>query len=383
MSAAADRLLVLSGYYPPHVGGVEVCAQRYAEALARRGWAVHVLTSTLGASPDRTERPRKNPTPGQVVVSRLEGWEVAHTPLLPGLLTAAWRAARGATVHLHTGHATTDVAAWVAARLRRSPLVVHFHMDLPASGVVGAVVLPLYKRWVLSAVLRSATRVVVLTDAQREHVVGTHGVRPERVAVVPNGVDELFAALPRSERRSDEPLRVLSVCRLVPQKEPGVLLQSLALTGGALTATLVGDGELAPALADLADELDLGERLRLTGALSGKALHAEFSAAQVFVVTSAVEGMPLALLEAMAAGLTPVVRDLPELRSVVGDAGVLVPVDDPADAPAAFAAALDALAADPARCAELGRAARVAAAGRTWEQSADLLDDVLLAEVVV
>ena len=112
----------------------------------------------------------------------------------------------------------------------------------------------------------------------------------------------------------------------------------------------------------LADQLGLGGRVEFTGWLEAERARATLAAATIFVLPSFVEGMPMALLEAMALGLpviaTPV-GGVPEIVTHQVD-GLLVP---PGDVDA-LAAAIARLMSEPALRERLGRAARETAAQR-------------------
>ncbi|NAZ85051.1 glycosyltransferase family 4 protein [Kineococcus indalonis] len=371
-------VLVVCGYYPPHVGGVEVVAERFATHLAEAGHDVEVVTSDLGSRAHGA--PPSAAGPRVPRVRRLRAVEAAHTPLAPLLLPTLLRRAGGRVVHLHLGHVTTDVCGVLAALARRSPLVVHFHMDTPASGPLGAV-FELYKRVVLPRLLARADRVVTLSEEQRDLVVRRHGVPAGRVDVLHNGVDEsMLAQQPQQPQQPEHatgpgaPLRVLTVGRLAAQKNLSALLRCLPHVQHPVQVHVVGDGELRGELEALRDELDL-RQVEFRGVQRGAALRAEYGWADVFAIPSSREGMPLALLEAMANGLAVLASDVQGLREFVRGRGELV-----AEAtPAALAAALDSLAADPQRRRELGAAARAYAAGLTWRSQAAALGDVLRA----
>jgi glycosyltransferase involved in cell wall biosynthesis len=102
------------------------------------------------------------------------------------------------------------------------------------------------------------------------------------------------------------------------------------------------------------DALGLGERVWFLGARED--VDDLLAAADVFVLSSRREGLPVTLLEAMRAGRAAVVTRAGGCAEAVteGDTGLLVPVDDTA----ALGAALRALLSDPERCARLGEAAR-------------------------
>ena len=150
----------------------------------------------------------------------------------------------------------------------------------------------------------------------------------------------------------------VTVARLVPQKGIDVLIRALAQTTGAArywTLTLVGDGPEREALARQGQQAGLQEQVHFLGFRSDPQKF--LLQAGVFVLPSRFEGMPNALLEAMASGLAVVVTDASPgpLEVVVnGVSGVVVPSEDPS----ALADALDRLAADPRLRERLGAEAR-------------------------
>jgi glycosyltransferase involved in cell wall biosynthesis len=154
---------------------------------------------------------------------------------------------------------------------------------------------------------------------------------------------------------TDGPLLV-AVGNLYPVKDHATLLRATARIDGARVA-IAGRGEEEKRLRNLADELDLGNRLNLLGLRDdvGEVL----ATADLFVHPSLSEGLPLAILEAMAAGLPIVATRVGGVPHALDDgrAGLLVPPGDPP----ALEAALRALLQEPARAAELGRAAHARA----------------------
>jgi glycosyltransferase involved in cell wall biosynthesis len=117
---------------------------------------------------------------------------------------------------------------------------------------------------------------------------------------------------------------------------------------------LVGDGGERAALERLAAELALDGRLAFTG--WSEEARAQLASFDVFVLPSRYEGFPLAVVEAMMAGLPVVASDVGSVREAVRDGatGLLVPPNDPG----ALAAAVGRLLADPGRAREMGRAGR-------------------------
>lgn len=351
----------ITPYYPPHLGGLERVVSHLSRRLAERH-DVRVLTTALGAvGPPGTARE------DGVVVHRHRAVEVAHTAIAPGLAAQLARLPRDAVLHLHCAHALLPEIVALTSRLRGTRFLLHFHLDVDASGRLGSL-LPHYKRHVFGRVLRSAAAVIALTEAQAAFLADTYRVPPERVHVVPNGVDESYF-LPLREPGSG-PLNLLYVGRLSAQKNVPRLLDAMALLRQDVRLRIIGDGELRGSLEDRATRLEL-RNVEFSGGLLGEELVKAYADADAFVLPSDKEGMPLVILEAMAAALPVVATDVPGTRELVRGTGLLAAPES-----AALAAAIDAVAADPELRSRLGRASAEHSRSYAWDTVARQVEDV-------
>lgn len=184
------------------------------------------------------------------------------------------------------------------------------------------------------------------------------GCPMDRVHVHPMGVQTArFARITRGSA-PDAPVRLLSVSRLVEKKGVADAIGAVADITFACELVIVGDGPLRGVLEALVRELALADRVRFTGALTSSQVVEELRLADIFVAPSVtahdgdIEGIPVSIMEAMAAGL-PVVSTrhsgIPELVQH-GVSGLLV---DEGDVPA-LVSGLTALAADAALRARMG-----------------------------
>jgi glycosyltransferase involved in cell wall biosynthesis len=235
------------------------------------------------------------------------------------------------------------------------------------------------------------TRFHVLSEALASRLRERLGVPPERCAVIANGVDlaEADAALAaaRPEARAQLGLQrtdvgIAYVGRLHAEKGVGALIgafHALLQTEPTARLLLAGDGPQRRALERTVDTLRLRPFVRFLGSVPSP--WPLLAGADVFALPSLWEGMPNALLEAMAAGLPVVATAVGAVPEMVADGreGLLVPPGDPA----ALARALLELAGSRARRAEMGRRsrARVEAAYRIEDTVAGierLYDEVLV-----
>lgn len=288
-----------------------------------------------------------------------------------------------------------------AVALRRAarevrPDVLHLHWIVPQA-VIAALVAPGIPRVVTtlggdlyaldSAPVRALKRRVVsraeavtVMNRQMRAAVIALGADPERVHVMPMGVDLTAVRAAAGERPAPAGrTRLLFVGRLVEKKGLATLLDALDRDPASFELTVVGDGPLRRELEARAAGLPVTFR----GQLGRADLMDAYRTAEIVVVPSVTaesgdqDGLPVALLEAMASGCAVVASRLPGIdEALTEDSGVLVP---PGDADA-LAAALAVLAADAGRCQTLGAAAAERAEQFSVEQVASryraLLDSV-------
>jgi rhamnosyl/mannosyltransferase len=357
------HVVQVAGYYPPHPGGEEVVVQRLAALQAHRH-QVTVYTSDLGAAAaPRVERH------GRLSVYRDRGWPVGNTPLVPRLLTRLLRHRPAPDVlHVHAGLAIVPEMVRLAAGLRGIPYVAHLHLMVRPSSRPGRVLLPLYERSLMAGFLRGAARVICLTGAMRQAVIETFGVRPDRIVVIPNGVEADHFQPGRPGTRRDREL--LFVGRLTEQKNVLAAVEAMAHLPEAMLR-VVGGGELRPVLERRISELRLSN-VRLEGAVDRADLAGFYQRAAAVLMPSSHEGLPLVMLEAMASGAPVVCTALPELVETGGDAVVAVPGGTARD----LVGPIRSLLSDPERRERLSAAARRRAARYSWPAVVDAVDEL-------
>jgi glycosyltransferase involved in cell wall biosynthesis len=218
-----------------------------------------------------------------------------------------------------------------------------------------------------SATYRAADRVaaglttMTICVSEHERAMGLRAgtCRSDRTVVIPNAVDVAAAPRARHERR---PPRLITVGRLKSPKDFPTLLRAVAaLPPDAFDELLVvGDGPERAALALEVSSLGLDRRIRLLGERAD--VPVLLADADVFVLASRSEGLPLSVIEAMAAGLPVVASAVGGLHELVvdGETGVLVGPGDPA----ALADSLGRLLADREARRRLGDAGRGRAEAR-------------------
>ena len=206
--------------------------------------------------------------------------------------------------------------------------------------------------------VRRAPLVLTTSEYARGRIARNYGVRPAKIAVVPEliDLDHWRTALAAAGPRRDRTPTILTVCHLYPRKSVAVLLrampQVLAAVPGA-RLRVVGIGPEATSLEQLRQTLQLERSVAFLGHIPFDRLAGEYRDCALFCLPSRQEGFGIVFLEAMAAARAVVACHAAAMPEVVpgGIAGRLVAPGDPAS----LATALIALLRDPAHADTLGQ----------------------------
>jgi glycosyltransferase involved in cell wall biosynthesis len=310
------------------IAGVPLAQIRFARALARRGHDVTLLVGWIDST---------------FTLPDLEGAEVEElgrrqvrrmfVPLCAHLRRSRPDVVFSAEDHLNCVVLLAAMVTGSRAKISGSSRVTPY--DTYASN-------PLDKRWVLKQLMRLAMRRAdALTCVSQDMVAQYRTLFPSSKHVcVYNIVDDVHSRRLMREAVDDEwfhdadrPLLV-AAGRLAPWKGFADLIEAMALGPADRGARLLilGDGPLRTELAAQVERLGLRQSVRLMGYVDNPLKY--FARAQVFVLSSLVEGMPNVLVEAMMCGCTPVATDCPTGPRELLDGGRIGQLVAPRNPPA-------------------------------------------------
>ncbi len=349
--------------YPPVLGGSEIEAQRVSEELQKRGHRPRIICA--GGDPMPAVSEWVDPVGLRV---RLYGRSQSRP---------YWRDvvyALGVAWTLFKERADYDVAYFLmqglhlatglpVARLLGKPIVMKFSCSGLVVGMrdswIGRLELVFLRRW--------ATKILILNPGMVDEALEV-GFEQERVGWMPNPVDTDYFQPCSGEERvqhrqelgigAETPL-VAFVGRLDHQKKLPWVLGAFARVvkeRPMAKLALIGDGPLRAEVEERIKALNLSQNVIVAGRVPTPSVLKWLQAADTCMLVSEVEGLPCALIEAMSAGVPPVVSDIPAHTQLIDDGvhGLITRLGDEESIAQALIQVLD----DPALRNRLSLAAR-------------------------
>jgi glycosyltransferase involved in cell wall biosynthesis len=310
-----------------HRGGVQKMVHELACAQVKLGHHVEIATTAADGIPGREDDPRG------LTIHRFKeppGLRYRYAPSMGRRMRRSGE--RFDVVHAHNTFSPLNVTARRLARAWGARFFVHSHGALaPAllqSRSFDSIKKHSYIRLVELPTLNAASCVIALSEAEatwlraagvtsRIEIVAS-GIAP----IVPSTVDEITAFRRKFRLEADSP-NLLYIGRIVPKKNLEMILRAagqLSREQPPLTLLVAGDRREDPRyvaeLDDLVDTLDIGDVVRWLGFLDESEKAAAYASSNLFLHASLSEGMPMAVLEAMVAGMACVVTP----GTMMGDA---------------------------------------------------------------
>ena len=327
---------------PATYGGIERHVEELSTRLVERGHEVTVYCRPYYSSVDDEYRGIKLVTVPSIRTKHLD--TASHCAIaMPHVLSQKYD-----IVHFH---ALGPSIFSSVPRLRGARTAVTVHGLDWQREKWGALATWVLKRCEYTSVF-FPNRAIVVSKALREHFWHKYGIT---VTYIPNGT--VLPHVRKAEKITEMGIKpggyILFVGRLVPEKGCHYLLDAFRQIDTEAELIVAGGTSFST---DYVDQLHAmgNERTRFLGYVYGDLLDELYSNARIFVLPSDIEGLPIALLEAMSFGNCCLTSDIPENLEVIGDCGATFKHGDVAD----LAKRLEQLLGHSERCSAMGERAR-------------------------
>ncbi|WP_439573508.1 glycosyltransferase family 4 protein [Phreatobacter sp.] len=291
------KIALVSDWFVPRLGGIELQMRDLALALKARGHAVRVICGVAG------EREVEGIAVDRLSGPRLPGFGIAVTPGVFAELRGRIVEGGYDVVHIHCGNVAPIAHHAMQVCIRqRIPAVATFHSVLKYYD------LPLMALDALHGYSRSALRFTAVSTVAGAALRPLVKDRP--VAAIANGIDLAWWARPAGDPDAPRsgPIEFVSVTRLQKRKRARWLARAFAaavrdLPADSARLTIVGDGDEMAAIRAIVARAGMADRIVLTGREEREAIRVRLHAADAFVLASRLEAFGIAALEARASGL--------------------------------------------------------------------------------
>lgn len=296
------KILQVSSLFPPHVGGIEHHVETLSNKLVEKGHEVTVYTSNVPKS-------KRHEVINGVEIYRFQSlFSPLNNQFIPGLFFKLISKNRFEIIHVHSHlHISSNIAVFSKIFIKR-PIVLTSHGTVNYEGWKNLINV-LYNKTMAKWMLKSIDRIIALSSKQAD-ILENLGADSSNITIIPHGIDlsqinltgdtEKFKNL---YRLNDKNI-ILFVGGLIPRKGINYLIEAMKYVKFDSVLLIVG-GELQghpgvkEGLEQQVKKLGLKNVLFL-GRVSEEDLRCAYVIADVFVLPSISEGLPLTLLEAMA-----------------------------------------------------------------------------------
>ena len=407
MPAPADnhaplRVALLSYRGKPHVGGQGVYVSRLSAALTDLGHRVVVLGGPpypeldervplvrlggldIWAPPHPMRKPRAWELKDWIDIAEHVSFVTGNFSEPMAFSLRAWRHLRTRRAHFDVVH-DNQTLGWGILALQRQgwplletihhPITVDRRLELAHAHTLREQIGK--RRWyaftkMQTQVARRLPRVLTVSESSKRDIANDHGVPPERIHVVPVGVDpELFAPLPEISR---VPGRLITTASAdVTMKGLSFLLEAVAKlrTERHIELTIIGKAKADSAASRAISELGLADAVTFVSGVPDRRIVELYAEAELAVVPSLYEGFSLPAIEAMSCGVPLVATTGGALPEVAGKHGETCFLTEPGDAEALASVLQEALDSPTARD-RVGRAGRQRVVSQwSWRHTAE------------
>ncbi len=312
------RVLQISPWFHPHMGGVESHVYSISSELVRRGHEVEVITSR-----HRRDIPEQETMDG-FKVTRLKPLTVMlRTPIVPRIKGAL----KTRDVDIFHAHSPPPLAAYYTSNVskeKRIPFLLTYHCDIEIPSIFGQVIEILFRRTLGGRTMRRVDNIIVTTET---YAATSRVVWRYTPVVIPNPVnfERFHPGIDGGPVRKKlgvlpEERIVLWVGRVVPHKGLEYLVEAAQYIEN-VKIVIAGEGPHLGAIGRLAKSFGVENKIIFTSGVPRSELPLYYAMSDVFVLPSVsrLEAFGIVALEAMSSGKPVVVSDMPGMREVITD----------------------------------------------------------------
>lgn len=301
--------ILVSGFPPDRIGGMEIASYNIAKHLAENGHSIHIITSSYSKHPLNKDKFVVHPV--NMMGTKIIGPFFDQIKILPVI-----KEINPEIIHAQ-GISTSGISGFTAfliKKLLKIPYVVYGR---------GSDIYPFKMEKILvRAILNNADSVIALTEYMRKEM---QKISNKEILVIPNGIDmdRSNNLSPNFKESADTKKKIMIfVGNLRPEKGLSYLIEAMDyITRNNINIhlLLVGEGSQRENLEKLVDKLNINDKVTFSGKATTEEVTVYLKNSDVFVLPSLHEGFPNVLLEAMASGLPIVATDVNGVNEIVED----------------------------------------------------------------
>ena len=297
--------ILVSGFPPDRVGGMEIASYNIAKHLANKGHSIHIITSSYS---DSLNEDKFVVHPVGMRKTKIIGPLFDQRNILPVI-----KEINPEIIHAQ-GISTSGISGFTAfliKKLLKIPYVVYGR---------GGDIYPFnVEKILVKAILNNANSVIALTEHMKKEM---QKISAKEISVIPNGIDidRFNDSSPKFSESSDT--KIIFVGNLRLEKGLSYLIEAMRyITKKDINSRLliVGEGPQKENLEKLVTKLNINDIVTFSGKVATEEVPVYLKNSDIFTLPSLQEGFPNVLLEAMASGLPVVATDVNGINEIIED----------------------------------------------------------------
>lgn len=299
------KVVQVTPYFLPKIGGIENYVSRLSYELRKKGWDVKIITTGF-------EKNREN------VIYLRPVFSILRNPI-PFGLKKILENEKADIFHLHSHW---FIISYLSTKYipKKFPIVLTSHSaDIPPKNILTKTLRFFYFKFA-KKVLENSRKIIALTQSEKKKLIDIFGLKEEKIEVIPNGIyfKDFKKCLNKNEfyekySLSEDTFKILFVSRIVPEKRPYLLAEAAKFLPSDVEILFVGPGD-----EKLIKKLSsISTNIKFFGSIPFKDLVSFYHYSDLFVFLGTWEGLPTVILEAMACGLPILSVDVGGVREVI------------------------------------------------------------------